>query len=262
MPHVPIDAERPGPGRTPEPPVPPSVFHGLTVFVSQAGSFPPDSPRAKAMCRAIERVGEGSVVVQFGDPKTHDGNVTQLVDHAYAERFRRDVGAAVLGWHRVEHRPEGTGAAYANELSEEHDLDGWIFNVETPKSDPLLELRQVPALASGYRAAGHLGFIVTGKLPGFDVRACQHADGHLFAECFRESPGSDFSVANCHDFWTASTSALAPRRFHPTLPDPTFGLPVDHRAELAEAKRLGVEGVAIYVGENTPPALFDLIGAP
>lgn len=251
-PHVPIDEQHPG---APQQSVPPSVFHGVGAFVAQAGSFPPDSPGARALARAIERVGEGWVAVQFGDPKTHDRNVEQLIDRAWADRFRRDVGAAVLGWYRVNQIAGDRSVAYANELSETLELDGWVFNVE---DDP--EVAQIPKLAAGYRAAGDLAFITMGKQPRVDVHAIASANGHLFAECFRESPLSDTNVAECHRFWT--DSGLAERRFHPTLPDPTFGLPVDHKSELAYAKRLGVEGVAVYVGENTPPTLFDLIEAP
>lgn len=220
--------------KPPAPQTPPSLFDHLGGFVSQAGSFPPDTESAKAFVKA----GGRWLAVQFGDPATDQGNRRRF-EEGWALRWRQE-GVRVGAWWRVEQ--------VGIPVPVIPPVDFLIPNPEQAH-----ELERLPGILTACREllpkSAALAVITLGKVPGFPTGLLETHDAHLVPECFLETATSDTSVTNSARYWLAST--VARERIHPCLLHKP-GYVTNAWAAAREAAALNVHGLSSFTAENTP----------
>lgn len=227
--------------------VQPSVFSQLGAFVSQASSWPHDTPSAQAFIAA----GGKWIAVQWGDTATEANNLRRF-DEGWDERWRQQ-GVKVLGWHRTEHI-KGDEGEWAVDMTDSLGLDGYVLNPETPA-----ELQRTHDALKEYRATYPqlpLAVITLGKIGGFPTGALAEQDAHIILECFLETPQADTTVTNSVRYWLASQ--VERPRIHCCLLAKT-GYDTPWATQAGEAKVLGVHGISTFTGENTPAAAWRLL---
>lgn len=219
-----------------------SLFSQLGGFVSQAGSFPPDTESA----RAFQKAGGKWLAVQFGDPATDQGNRAAF-SQGWAERWRA-LGVKVGAWWRVEH------VGIPVPVTPPVDL-------LIPNPEQQHELDRLPGILQVCRErhpTQPLAVITLGKVPRFPTGLLELHDAHLIPECFLETAKSDTNVENSLRYWLAST--VKPHRLHPCLLFKTGGLPQPPLAvSVAQADALGVKGFSAFTAENTPALSWSVI---
>lgn len=223
---------RGSPGSAPAKPS--SLFSQLGDFISQAGSFPPDT----ASARAFHAAGGKWLAVQFGDPATDQGN-RQAFALGWADRWRA-LGVKVGVWWRVEH----VGIPVPNTPP----CDFRVPNPEQPH-----EIERLPGILAECRKQdpdGPLAVITLGKVPGFPTGLLETLDVDLILECFLETPRSDTTVTNSVRYWLASQVRLARIKCCLLFKSGYDRYPAGSAA--AEAEALGVHGLSAFTAENTP----------
>ena len=232
MPHVPIDHD-PRAGR----PSAPAAYPGITAFVCQAASWPADHPTAVAARDA----GVRTVVLQVADPATDEANLDEVRNAGWAKRWL-DAGCRVEKWWRVE----------------QHDGDvdphSWLIWNPIPNVESPAEIARIPALLD---ASLPRAIITLGKVPGVPVGLLNERGVVLFAECFREGPTSDHTIAESHVFWEAE--GLNMRLWRPCLQ--AYGQPFAPLGEQAEdARWYDPDGVGVYPAETVSAADWQAVG--
>lgn len=207
------------------------VVREYTAVVRDVSHVDATSAKGAAFIEA----GGDRILLQLG-ATNHNTNAKALP--VWAAAWRRN-GVAVDGWWRISHNVTNSDPPPVL------GVDGWWPNAESAD-----EYGRLPVI---YQTPCR-GLLTLGKAPG----AWPPPGGILGAECFRDSPTADHTVANSIDFWVQSGLDVGQLMIMIQSYGTPFAPPVEQARQAVE---LGASRICVYTLDEAKTEDIIQIGA-